>query len=228
MDHSLVDPLRTILEELRSNPVRFRRTEGYERLLGLLENGCSATALHELLRTDADFVGDLLWTVCELDDVAPYVDEAVIQLRSSDAGALGYAIEILLRGARDAEHLTVAMHFLESAPTPVFEHAAFVLASQGLDRAREAFDNGGWLWAAQQMTELLHGSATPEDLSDTITSLVDSSAPERAFVGLMLTVLAAERAEGPVLALERSASQRFPSVAVQLRKMFQHRWRTSE
>jgi hypothetical protein len=215
------------LEELTSDPVRFQRTDGYERLLARLEEGCSPTALKEVLREDTSFAGDLLWTVCELDNVEPYVEEAALHLGSPDRGTAGYALEVVLRGAHDSRHLEAALTVLETAPPPVFEHGVLVLASQGLDRARDVFRVGGWSWAAEQVDELARGPQDIETTVEKIAMLVNDPGPDQAFVGLMIAVLASEQDERVVRVLEESGPEQFQSIPAQLRKMFQHRWRTA-
>ena len=224
MDHSSPDPVRSILNELRSDQRRFQRTEGYTRLLAVLEQGCSPRALIELLREHNSFAGDLLWTVCELENVEPYADEAALHLHSPDPGTAGYALEVLLRGARDSRQLDVALRFLESAPLPVVEHGTIVLASQGLERARDVFRLGHWSWAADQVEELLRGSLDIGKLVETTAALVGDSRPDRLFLGLVLAVICSEHDERAVLVLEQSGLDRFGSISSQLRRMFEHRW----
>jgi hypothetical protein len=180
--------------------------------------------LKQLLREQVSFAGDLLWTVCELEFVDTYCAEAALQVRSSDAGTSGYALEILLRGARDDQYLGLALEVLEAAPMRVFEHAVFVLASQGVERAREVFRVGGWRWAADRVEDLHRELPDIEKLVETIAELVDDAGPERLFLGLMLAVLGSERDERAVQVLERVGPDRFHGISVQLRRMFERRW----
>ncbi len=215
------DPVRNLLEELKSDSRRFQRTGGYERLLRLLDGGCSPVAVKELLAEGGTYTGDILWTVCELDDLHPYVGEAVRHIADPDRGTSAYAIEVLLRAANDDAHLKAALHSLQAAPIPVAEHAAVVLASQGLLRAREVFQSGDWQWAALLMDELLSGS---RDAETTIKALVAEPDQSRVFVGLVVATIASEQNERAVAALEESEVAWIRDFAGQLRRMFQHRW----
>jgi hypothetical protein len=221
MENQSIDMIRTIVKELRSNPRRFQRAGGYQRLLSLLEEGYSPEPVKELLREDSSFVGDVLWTVCELDNVAPYVEDAALHMGAADRGTAGYAVEVVLRGAQDSAHLRAALSLLESAPAPVREHAVFVLASQGLARVREIFLLGNWEWAARIADDALSG---PLDLEGTLKPLVDDSRAAHQLVGLTLATLAAERDERAVQIVEESRSEWARDLSVQLRRMFQHRW----
>ena len=79
-----MDPVSEIVAELEQNPSRFRATDGYERLLNRLRDGYAPDAVKQVLRGEAAFVGDLLWTVVQLDSVEPYVSEAVRHISSPD------------------------------------------------------------------------------------------------------------------------------------------------
>jgi hypothetical protein len=212
------------LQELKSDPRRFQKTGGYERLLKLLETGGSPAAVKDLLREGGEFVGDILWTVCELDDLGPYVEDAAPHVRDPDRGTAAYAIEILLRAAEQRDHLMFALQALESAPIPVAEHAALVLAGQGPVRAREVFQRGDWPWAAELVGELLQGSAS-SDVIATIKTLIADSRPARVLVGLLLATLASEQDDRAIRLLEASHGESMREFAGQLQQMFQHRWR---
>jgi hypothetical protein len=62
----------------------------------------------QVLAGSAAIVGDLLWTVTELEDVAPFVSEAAKHLSSDDKGAAAYAMEVVLRGSHDPAQLGAA------------------------------------------------------------------------------------------------------------------------
>jgi hypothetical protein len=219
-----MDPVRNILEELKADPHRFQRTDGYRRLLELLQARHSPLAIKELLRGDDTFVGDILWTVCELDDLEPYVEEASHHIDAQDPGTAAYAIEVLLRAAHKSDLLKVALGRLESAPLPVREHAILVLAAQGMTRAGDVFRLGNWTWAAALMDGLLDRSHDPET---TLKSLVDDSRQDRVLVGLVVATIASETDERAVRILDQSEQEWVRDFAVQLRRMFQHRWRAS-
>lgn len=216
-----LDPVHATLEELKSSPDRFQSTGGYDRLRALLAEGYPSRALEELLAQESSFVGDLLWTVCELEDVARYVEKAVLHLSAADPGTAGYAFEVLLRGARDSEYLQVGLNSLRSAPTSVREHAILVLASLGFGRAREVFELGSWSWAAELIDEIADGSRSAGATADT---LVTDPRAERQFVGLLLAVVGSEQEECALRALEQSEAEWIRSFAGRLRRMFQHRW----
>lgn len=215
------DPVRTLLEGLKSDPSRFQKTGGYERLRQVLEEGGSPVAVKELLRGNATFVGDVLWTVCELDDLGPYVDEAILHITDTDRGTAAYAIEIVLRAARSREHLSAVLHCLEVAPSALVEHAALVLAAQGLSRSREIFSLGGWDWAVLLIERLLNGSSETESA---VQEMANDLRQDRVLVGLVIATAASEQTERAIEVLEQSGVGWIHDFAGQLREMFQHRW----
>jgi len=225
MDDSQMDPVRKILEELKANPHRFQRTDGYRRLLELLRDGNSPLAVKELLRGDASFIGDILWTVCELDDLEPYVEEAALHVDAPDRGTAAYAIEVLLRAADGSALLDVALARLESAPLPVREHAILVLAAQGIARARDVFRLGNWAWAAAVMDELLDQSRDPEIR---VKTLVADSRQDHLLVGLVIATLVSEKDGRAVRVLEDSELEWVRDFGAELRRMFQHKWHPSD
>lgn len=216
-----MDPVRDVLKELVSDPERFQETSGYERLLALLHEGHSPVAIKELLRENSAFAGDILWTVCELDDPAPFVEEAARHMSDEDRGAAAYAIEVVLRAAEDGSYLRNALDCLASAPTAVREHAARVLASRGLLRAREVFGLGNWTWAAKLVDGLLDKSRNAEA---TLRILVADSRGDRLMVGLMIATLASEHDGRAARILEQSELESVRDFGGQLRRMFEHRW----
>jgi hypothetical protein len=220
-----MDSVRTLMEELKSNPHRFQKCDGYGRLLKLLRDGHSPLAVKELLQGNAEFVGDLLWTVCELDDLAPYAEEAVGHIDDPDRGTAAYAIEVVLRAAHDGDSLGAVLRRLEAAPIPVREHAVLVLASEGLVRARDVFRLGNWAWADVLLDGLLDGS---RDAEATLRALLGDSREDRLLVGLMVAALASEHDDRAVRILEQSEREWVPDFAMQLRQMFQHRWKSSK
>ncbi|HYQ14756.1 MAG TPA: hypothetical protein VEQ58_03335, partial [Polyangiaceae bacterium] len=136
----------------------------------------------------------------------------------------GYALEIFLRGATNSSCAQTALTCLKSAPMPVFEHGAIVLASQGLGRAVDVFRLGSWDWAADQIDAL---RASPDDVEkflSTINDIVHDEQADRAFVGLVLAVVTGEHDERAAEILEQSGPRRFHSVSSQLRRMFGRQW----
>jgi len=221
IDSLPVDPVRENLEELKANPKRFQKTGGYERLLRLLQEGCSPAAVNDLLKGEATFIGDVLWTVCELDDVSPYVAEAVHHMEASDVGTAAYAIEILLRGGDNRPELQAVFRTLESAPIAVCEHAIRVLAAQGLLRARDIFRLGDWGWAGSLFDRLARSSHAAEQI---LQSLVGDSRQEHQLAGLVVATIASEHDDRAVQILEQSRSAWARDFAGQLRQIFGHRW----
>jgi hypothetical protein len=221
MNDLQLDPVRSTLEELKANPQRFQRRGGYERLLALIEEGHPPDALEDLLGEESSFAGDLLWTVCELEDVERYVAKAAIHLSASDPGTAAYAFEVLLRGARDGACLEMGLNLLRSVPVPVREHAALVLASQGLVRAKEVFRLADWNWAADLVDEFADGSRTVEA---TVDALVNDPRGDRQLVGLVLATVSSEQNEGALRVLEQSEAEWLRNFAERLRRMFQRRW----
>ena len=219
-----MDPVRNILEELKADPERFQKTAGYQRLLALLQSGHSPIAVKELLSGDAPFVGDILWTVCELDNPQPYVEEAARHVAASDRGTAAYAIEVLLRGAQESDILEVALGCLETAPLPVLEHAILVLAAQGISRARDVFRLGNWPWAAILMDKLLDGSRVQESA---VRALITDPRQDHLMVGLVLATIASEKDRRASLILQRSELEWVRDFAGQLQRMFEHKWESS-
>jgi len=187
----------------------------------LLEEGHAPDALEELLAEESSFLGDLLWTVCELEDVERYVEKAALHLGAADPGTAAYAFEILLRGARDGARLEQGLNLLGAAPAPVREHAVIVLASQGLARVREIFDLAGWRWAAEVVDGVRNGERKVEEM---VRELVADPGEERRLVGLVLATAASEHNDGALRILEQSDLEWVCKLAKRLRGMFQHRW----
>jgi hypothetical protein len=217
-----MDPVSAILEQLKADPSGFQRSGGYERLLALLQEGHSPASVKALLTGNDSFIGDLLWTVCELDDQEPYIEESARHIDSSDPGTAAYAIEVLLRAAQGSKQLQAALQRLESAPVPVLEHSILVLASQGLSRAREVFSLGGWTWAAALIDELLRGS---RHLEATLETLASDRRQDRVLVGLVVATVASEKDGRAVRILEESKLDWVRKFAEEPRRMFQHKWR---
>jgi len=216
-----MDPVRKILQELEADPDRFQRTEGYRRLCELLQDRNSPLAVKELLRGHASFIGDILWTVCELDDLEPYVEEAALHIDDPDRGTAAYAIEVLLRAADENDVLEAALARLESAPLPVREHAILVLAAQGIARARDVFSLGNWPWAAAVMDDLLDESHDPETM---VKTFIADCRPDHLLVGLVIATLVSEKDGRAVRVLEHSELDWVRDFGGQLRRMFQHEW----
>ncbi len=215
------DPIRALLAELIVNPARFQRVDGYSRLLELLQQGGSPEAVQQFLCRDDSFIGDLLWTVCELDNVDAYVDGARRHIRAPDVGTSAYAVEVLLRSGNRPDFLNEVLDTLRSAPFQVVDHAALVLAAQGASRASDVFRLGGWAWAEVLFGEIVSGSTAVEA---TIENLLAKDSQEHLFVALVIATLASEEDERAVIVLERSQISWVCDFAAQLRRMFRRRW----
>lgn len=181
--------------------------------------------MKELLCGDAGFIGDVLWTVCELDDPSPYAEEAARHIDDPDPGTAAYAIEVVLRASHDSNRLGAVLRRLEVAPIPVREHTVRVLAGEGLLRARDVFRLGNWTWAAVLLDELQDKSGNAEAGLATLRALVGDSREDRLLVGLMVAALASERDDRAIRILEQSERQWVRDFGTQLRRMFQHRWK---
>lgn len=182
------DAVRELLAERRRTPDRFRATGGFERLLSLLQIGSAPAAFNDALAEHADHAGDLLWTVVQLDDVAPFVTASIPYLQNPDKATTAYAMEKVLRGARTEMQLRAALDHLASCDIAVCEHAVRTLVGEGLIRIVEIFQVGGWPWAATLAESLLLRSFRFEILED----LISDSSRERQIVGDVLATLAWE------------------------------------
>lgn len=213
---SSMDPVHELVDELERNPSRFRATGGYERLLKLLRDGHAPDALKKVLRTDAEFVGDLLWTVTELESVAPFASEAVEHISSPDRGTAAYAIEVVIRGWCDRNQLRAVFQQLSSCDVAICEHAVRTLAEEGLARLEEIFEAAGWMWAAALAKQLKSTSLEHE----VVESLVSDAARNRQIVGLVLATLAAEQDTSFVDCLVRSEEAWIREYGEWLEQMF--------
>lgn len=183
-----MDPVQELMAELRKNPNRFRATDGYERLLAVLNEGHSVNALKTTLREGSDAAGDLLWTVAQLASVESFVPEACEHLSSPDKGTAAYAIEIVLRGGDDVASLRAAFDCLRVCDVAVCEHAVRTLAGDGLGRLREVLGTAGHTWSVALAGEL--GGAVSRTR---IESLILDGSRDRQVVGVALAALARER-----------------------------------
>lgn len=183
-----MDPIDELVRELEGNPRRFRATGGYERLLGMLRKGYSGDAVKRALGEDRDLAADLLWTVAELESVTPYTAEAAHHISSDDKARAAYAMEIVLRGARDPAQLRAALAQLRSSEDAVCEHAVRVLAGQGLTRVVEILTTGGGAWRTVA-ADLSRVPLPPE----VIEGLVRDPSRDRRVVGVALATLACEQ-----------------------------------
>lgn len=186
-----MDPIRKTIAEIRQNPSRFRATNGYGRLLDLLEEGCAPDALKQELRARAESASDLLWTIVQLDNVEPYVSEASQYISSVDKATAAYAIEIVLRSSKDPVQLRIALESLRSCDVAVCEHAIRTLAAEGLKRASEVFAAAGWDWAVAITDELFENPLSLKVVGD----LVADMGRDRQIVGLILATLAMEKGQ---------------------------------
>ena len=182
-----MSPVSKLIEELERNPQRFKSTDGYGRLLDLLRDGNDPDAVKQVLRGQAEFVGDLLWTVAELDNVEPFVSEAVPHILSTSKGTAAYAMEVVLRGSNDSSQLGMVLEQMCSCDAAVCRHAVRIMSSQGLVRVAELFEAGGWTWAAALLNHL-DNELRPQILED----LIRSVSRDRQIVGLVLVTLASE------------------------------------
>lgn len=181
-------PASKIVEEIATNPHRFRATGGYERMLDFLRKGLAFADVKALLRDHSDVAGDVLWTVAQLDNVEPFVHDAETYLSSQDKAAAAYAMEIVLRGARDAGPLRAALEHLPTCDVAVCEHAVRTLAGEGLVRVIEILRTAGGVWRAFA-GELAHGPIRRE----TIERLASHRSRALQVLGLALLTLACEQ-----------------------------------
>lgn len=149
-----MNPVDTLLAELRGNPERFCETDGYERLLRLLRNGIGIQSMSDAVRTAGPLAADLLWTVCELESTEPYASAAAAYVRDSDKATAAYAVEAVLRGSRRQEHIRGVFEGLRDCADAVREHATLVLARLGLGQLAGIFELAGWAWASLLVAQL--------------------------------------------------------------------------
>lgn len=195
-----MDPIRGLLHELERDPSRFRATDGYDRLLRRLWEGDSPAAIKEALCGDAEFVGDLLATVADLESVDSFVFEAARHLASEDKGTAAYAMEIVLRGTLDPKLLGTVFERLSTCDVAVCEHAVRILAAQGLSRVGKVLEAAGLTWSAAYAETFLHNLPQRE----LIEELASHTARDRQIVGAVLATLASERDPKFAEYLERS------------------------
>ncbi|MBX3375129.1 MAG: hypothetical protein KF817_14970 [Phycisphaeraceae bacterium] len=194
------DRIDQLLAELEHSPDRFRATGGFERLLALLEAGVHTDALRRFLHEHPEHVGDLLWTIVQLDDVEPFLSECLHYLSSPDRATAAYAMEVVLRSAKSEAQIGAALNRLVSCDIAICEHAVRTLSGEGLVRLVEIFRAGGWCWAATLTESLLHRSFRPEIVEE----LVTDSSRERQIVGMVLATLGQEVDRQSADALRRS------------------------
>ncbi|MEO0460608.1 MAG: hypothetical protein AAF219_07180 [Myxococcota bacterium] len=194
----------SVFDELSNRPERFKATGGYDRLIGLLTQG-SRSDIHtakQLLQKRTEYTGDLLWALCELDDLEPYVSEALLHTDDSDPGTAAYAVEVVLRGAVDPDQFRLALdHSVSSDDDAVVEHAARVLAGFRFHEIIEQFTAIGWSWAARAAEELNREPSRLEPVRD----LVTNSEPDRHFFGVVLATLASRSNARAALLLRESS-----------------------
>ena len=193
------DPVGKLVESLARNPDRFRDSGGYERLSHLLESGCPPDAIKSVLRGDGPIVGDLLWTVTELEDVAPFVSEAVSHLSNEDVGTAAYAMEVVLRGSHHRGQLGAALERLRSCDVAVCEHAARTLAGEGLARLLDILAAVGDSW--RTLAKELSGKPLRSKL---VENLVTAGRRDHQVIGVALATLAYERDESYLDCLVRA------------------------
>jgi hypothetical protein len=194
-----MESVSKVIEELEANPVRFRARGGYERLLDLLREGHAADAVRGVLKGHSEIAGDVLWTVAQLENVAPFVSEAEMYLSSDDKATAAYAMEVVLRGAQDPGPLLAALDRLRSCDVAVCEHAVRTLAGEGLDRLVEMLRIAGGAWLT------LAGELTPDPIrKETVEKLTEHDCRDHQVVGLVLATLACEQDESFANILRRS------------------------
>lgn len=181
-----MNPVDMLLGQLRQNPKRFSATDGYDRLLSLLRDGIGAQSMRDALRTAGPLAGDLLWTVCELESTEPYASAATAYVRDPDRGTAAYAVEAVLRGSRQQEHIRGVFEGLRDCDAPVRNHAVRVLARLGLDQLAGIFELAGWAWAS-----LLVGQLQKEPLQrETVERLLATESVDCHIVAALLATLA--------------------------------------
>jgi hypothetical protein len=183
-----MDPVGKLVDELRRSPSRFRATGGYERLLEVLRQGHAPDALKQVLSEGSDVAGDVLWTIAELENVAPFVSEARRYLASPDKGTAAYAMEIVLRGSQESADLREALDQLRVCDVAVCEHAVRTLAGEGLTRLRAILQAAGYGWS-RALADKRSGSASRRD----IEGLILDTSRDRQVVGVVLATLAWEQ-----------------------------------
>jgi hypothetical protein len=177
-----------LVSELRANPVRFRATDGYDRLTRALEAGNNPQALKEYLGEATEFAGDVLWSIAEMEDVTDYVGEALQHLASADKGTAAYAMEIVLR-AGHAPELRAVFEQWRVCDEAVCAKAACDLSWQGADRLGELLAAAGEEWCSALALKLSSSSLTRSE----IEGLILQPARERQVVGVVLASIARER-----------------------------------
>lgn len=210
-----MDPVSKAIEDLERNPKRFLATEGYERLVNLLRDGHAPDAVKRFLRGNSELVGDILWVVCELESVEPYVSEALLHISDSDKGTAAYAIEVVLRGSRSAAELRTLFERLRSSHAAVCAHAARVLAEQGVLRVIEVLRATGLAWAATMADNLSRGSLPDETVKDLLTD----GGQERQVLGVALATLAIEKSASAMKVLQNSEQAWIREYAAWLQEM---------
>lgn len=191
-----------LIEELVSNPVRFRATGGYERILDLLRAGRASGAVRMLLRDHSEVAGDVLWTIAQLDNVKAFALEAVKHLSSPDRATAAYAMEVVLRGAEDANALAAALMQLETCDTRVCEHAVRTLASEGAIRLTEILNTVGGTWRV--LAEELSGGHFSRG---SLEALFRLGSRAHQVIGAALVTLAFEKDAGYVRILKLSTEE---------------------
>jgi hypothetical protein len=188
-----------LIEELVTNPQRFRAKGGYERMLVLLRSGRASSAVKLVLRDHSEIAGDVLWTVAQLDNVGAFVPDAVKHISSTDNGTAAYAMEIVLRGAQDPATLVTAMEQLDACSVVVCEHAVRTLAGEDLVRLTEIAKtlDGTWRALAENLTRNHIQRTMLEDL-------VSHTSRAHQVVGVALATLAYEQDESFAKILEFS------------------------
>lgn len=209
-----MDPVDKAIEDLKRNPRRFRSARGYERLLNLLRDGHAPDAVKGFLRGDSEFVGDVLWVVCELEHVEPYVSEAVLHISDSDKGTAAYALEVVFRGSHDGAELRTALECLNSSHVAVCEHVVRVLSGQGLARLRRILQATGWSWAIE-LADASSGGWLPREMVEELLS--DKQA--RQVLGAVLATLAIEKSASAMKVLQNSEQAWIREYAAWLQEM---------
>jgi hypothetical protein len=175
----------------------------------------------EVLLGDEAFVGDVLWSICELHDLEPYVQGAMRHLGAADVGTAAYALEAVFRGARGGAAAQAGLNQWLGSPVPVREHGIVVLASLGLMRARDLFSMGDWEWAATTIGDVLSRWPASENEME---ALIYDPRDDRVLVGLVVGTVGSETSEGPVRIMERSELEWVRALGGRLRRMFGHKW----
>lgn len=144
-----------LVESLLRDPIAFRESGGYDRLIGALRRGASPEPVKAAILASSERAGDILWVVGELEEVEPYVQAAASRLRHPDVGTCAYALEIVLRGANEPDLIRRAFKQLDRGPGEVCAGAAPTLGWMELRRLKTLVSWVGDSWSRATATALI-------------------------------------------------------------------------